>query len=99
MEFMRGVMAVLGLFFAYVLGRSFAGYRAGRVRQARLTGWAIRTAVCALAVAWRHAMDASLVGAYALMAASFAGGMWQEGHRRQEEDLTSQIFPDRDKQE
>ncbi len=93
LDFWRGVLAVLSLFFAYMLGRSYAGFRTGRVKLTRLYGWVIRTGLCALAIAWRHPVDAMLIVTYALIAAALALGVWQESRPRQEEDLTKEIFP------
>jgi hypothetical protein len=97
LEFWRGVLALLGLFFAYMLGRTWVNWRAGAVRLARLNAWILRTVLCALAVGWRHPVDASLIGIYVLFAVAFCGGMWQQSHPRQEEDLSRQIFPDDDR--
>ena len=57
----------------------------------------LRAVLCALAVGWRHPVDAWLIGIYVLFAGAFCGGMWQQSRPRQEEDLTRQIFPEDDR--
>ncbi len=92
LEFWRGVLALLGLFFAYVLGRSYIACRAGRVRLSRVYSWVIRTTLCVIAIAWRRPFDWVVVVAYLLIAAACAAGVWAESRPRKDEDLTDQIF-------
>jgi hypothetical protein len=94
-EFLRGALAMLGAGCAFLLGRSAAGYRRGWVRKSTVWSWAIRTAVCALALTYRYALDAVDIAAWSLAAAAAAAGWWHGSRpRKDNEDLTHVIFPD-----
>ena len=94
-EFMRGVLGLLCLFFGHMAGRSAAAVRDGRHKVSRLYAWIIRTVVCGAALLFRHEVDMVVIGVYALAAASFAAGWWLEQRPKPEaEDLTHEIFPD-----
>ena len=49
-EFMRGVIGLIGIGCAYMVGRSVVAVRKGWHKPSRLYGWLIRTAVCLAAV-------------------------------------------------
>ena len=93
-EFLRGILGILCVFFAHMLGRSAAAVRAGRQKNTRLYAWAVRTTVCGAALLLRHPVDAVVIGVYALAAAVLALGYWAEQRPKEQEDLTEQIFPD-----
>ncbi len=94
LELLRGILLLLCLFFAYSFGRAVVRVRRGE-RGARAYGWGIRTAVTAAALAWRHALDLTVIGAWVLGGAAFALGVWVETRpRTPQEDLTRQIFPE-----
>jgi hypothetical protein len=94
MEFLRGLMGLLGMASAFMAGRSIVAVRKGWQKPSRLYGWAIRTAVCVVAVAFRNPVDIVDLIVWALAAVAFAGGMWSASHQKPPEDLTRQIFPD-----
>jgi hypothetical protein len=95
MEFLRGVVGVLSLLFAYMAGRTLVAFRKGRAKQSALIGWMIRTAVCAFGVIFpQRAVDAQVIVVWALAAATFAAGMWAASRQKKPEDLTRAIFPD-----
>ena len=97
-EFWRGALGLLCLFFAHMAGRSAAGVRAGRLKLSRLYGWLLRTTLCAAALLFRRDADALVIAVYTLALGAFALGWWVAQRPRQEEDLTGEIFPDNDKQ-
>ncbi len=94
MEFLRGVLALLGIGCAFMLGRSAAGLRKGWEKKSRFYGWVIRTTVCLVAEAFRHPVDTSDLGVWILAAIAFALGFWHASRKRKTEDLTHTIFPD-----
>ncbi len=94
LELLRGILLLLCLFFAYQFGRAVVRVRRGG-RGARVHGWGIRTALTAAALAWRHALDFTVIGAWVLAAAAFALGAWMAARpQAPQEDLTKEIFPD-----
>jgi hypothetical protein len=93
MEFLRGVLGLLGLGCAYMLGRTLVAVRHGQVKLTRLYAWLLRTLVCLLALSFRHGVDGVTVAMWALAAAGCAGGFWQASHQKPPEDLTHEIFP------
>lgn len=94
-EFLRGVLGLFALFFAFVAGRVLADFRRGRVKQSRLTAWILRLLVCAAAMIFpRRAVDAVAIGVWTGAVLLFAVGFWTASRPRKEEDLTHTIFPD-----
>jgi hypothetical protein len=94
LEFLRGLLGLLGMGAAFMAGRSAVAVRQGWQKPSRLYGWAIRTAVCVVAVAFRNPVDTVDLTVWALAALAFAGGMWSTLRRKPPEDLTRRIFPD-----
>jgi hypothetical protein len=93
--FLRGVLGLFALFFAFVAGRVLADFRRGRVKQSRLTAWILRTLVCSTAMIFpRRAVDAVAIAVWASAVLLFAVGFWSASRPRKEEDLTHTIFPD-----
>jgi len=93
-EFLRGVLGLIGAGCAYMLGRSAAAVRKGWQKRSRLAGWSLRTAACLGALMIRHPFDATAVVGWVGAAAAFALGFWGASRPRKEEDLVSAIFPD-----
>jgi len=96
MEFLRGVLGVLCVFFAHMTGRSLAAVRQGRQKLWKLHAWTLRTLVCGVALIFRHETDTIAIGVWSLAAAAFAIGVWDASRQRKQEDLTHEIFPDSD---
>ena len=94
LEFLRGVLGLIGAGCAFMLGRSAAAVRKGWQKPSRLYGWILRTAACMIALAIRHPLDATALIVWAVAAAAFAYGFWSASRPRKEEDLVSAIFPD-----
>jgi hypothetical protein len=94
LEFMRGIVGVIGIGCAYMTGRSLALVRKGAQKQSRLYGWIFRTVLCMVAVGLRHRLNVSDVVIWSLAAIAVAVAFWQHSRETKEEDLTSTMFPD-----
>ena len=94
MEFLRGVLGLIGVGCAYMLGRTVVFVRKGWQKSSRIYGWAIRMAACLVAVGIRHSLDLADVAVWTLSAAAFATAYGVASRERKEEDLTKTIFPD-----
>jgi hypothetical protein len=94
-EFLRGVLGVLCILFAYMAGKTAARVHQGTVKISRLYGWVLRAAACGGVLALRHSVD-SVAFAVWILAAAAAGAGWWFASRPSvpPEDLTSQIFPE-----
>jgi hypothetical protein len=92
-EFLRGVLGLLGLACAYMVGRTLVGVRKGQLKLSRVYGWLFRTILCMLALSFRHPVDglSLIIWIFALVA--FAAGFRQASHQKPPEDLTHEIFP------
>lgn len=93
-EFLRGLLGLIGIACAHMTGRSIIGVRRGWHKPSRLYGWIIRTVLCMAAMAFRHAVDTAAVVIWLLAAAAFAAGMWAVSRQKKPEDLTRTIFPE-----
>ena len=77
MEFLRGVLGILGVGCAYMTGRSFVAVRKGWHKISRLYGWIIRTILCLLAMAFRFPIDFVDMLMLTLAAVAFAIAAWE----------------------
>jgi hypothetical protein len=94
-QFLRGILAVLSMFFAWQAGRMLVAFRRGEARQSRVVAWVVRTAVCALAMLFpMRAVDMVALVVWALDFLSFAVAVRAASRPKPEEDLTHTIFPD-----
>jgi hypothetical protein len=94
LEFLRGVLGVLCVFFAHMAGRSAGAVRQGRQKLSRLYGWALRTVLCGAIMVFRHEVDSIALGVWGFAVIAFAIGMWDVSRARKQEDLTHEIFPE-----
>jgi hypothetical protein len=94
MEFLRGVLGMIALACAYMVGRSLVAVRKGWQKLSRLYGWVIRMTVCLAAVAFRHSLDMVDIAIWVLAGLAIAGGCWNTSHQKPPEDLSREIFPD-----
>ena len=94
LEFLRGVLGVLGLIFAHLAGRSGAKVRKGREKLSGFYGWVIRAAACVIVVSIRHPLGALDIAVWTLSVLAFAAGWWDASRARDDENLTRQIFPE-----
>ena len=92
LDFLRGVLGLLCVFFAHFLGRSIVRVRRGLQRPRNLYGWLIRAVITGGAVFWRRGLDGISIAAMTLAAASLVLGIWEEQRPKPQEDLTKQIF-------
>lgn len=93
MEFLRGVLGLIGIGCAYMMGRSAVAVRKGWQKPSRLYGWVIRSFLCLAALTIRHAIDTAAIVIWALAAAAFAAAVWDASREKKQEDLTNSIFP------
>ena len=93
-EFLRGVLGVLCVFFAHMAGRSAALVRLGRERPSRLYAWIVRVVLCGVFVFFRQSLDFVGILVVAFSALAFAAGMYLVSHQKPPEDLSHQIFPE-----
>ena len=91
MEFLRGLLGFLGMSAAFMTGRSAVAVRKGWQKPSKLYGWAIRTLVCVVAVAFRNPLDTVDLIVWGL--AAVAAGMGSVLRAKPPEDLTRRIFP------
>src|SRR5271165_5015789 len=99
-DFMRGLVGVIGIGCAFMLARVVAALRAGQVRISKLYGWLLRLILC-LAGVWypvRGDVDTADIVIWTLAAAAFAVGYWDATREKKQEDLTHEIFPDSDEE-
>ena len=94
MEFLRGVLGLLGIGCAYMTGRSAVAVRKGWQKPGRLYGWIIRAVLCLAAMAFRFPLDFVDILVWALAAVAFSAALWNTSREKPEEDLTSTIFPE-----
>ena len=97
-DFMRGLVGVIGIGCAFMLARAVVAFREGQVRISKLYGWLIRLTLCMAAVWYpvRGSIDTADLVIFALAAAAFAAGYWDRTRVKKQEDLTHEIFPDSD---
>ena len=93
-EFLRGVLGVLCVFFAHMAGRSAALVRLGRARPTSLYAWIVRVVLCAVFVFFRQGLDFVAILVVSFSAIAFGAGMYLVNHQKPPEDLTHQIFPE-----
>jgi hypothetical protein len=93
-EFLRGVLGVLCVFFAHMAGRSAALVKLGRQRPMRLYMWIVRVSLCALFVFYRQGLDFISILVVACSAIAFGSGMYLVMNQKPPEDLSHQIFPE-----
>ncbi|HEX3742878.1 MAG TPA: hypothetical protein VHW09_03075 [Bryobacteraceae bacterium] len=94
MEFLRGVLGLLGIGCAYMTGRAFIAVRKGWQKTSRLYAWIIRSLLCLVAVAFRFPLDFVDMMVWALALVAFSSAMWSTSREKPHEDLTSTIFPE-----
>ena len=90
LEFLRGVLGAISLFFAHFLGRAVAKRKQ---RQRPLYTWALRYILTIGAICYRGVDNMAII-ILVLDAAMFAAGFWDEWRPKRQEDLTRTMFPD-----
>jgi hypothetical protein len=94
MEFLRGVLGLLGIACAYMTGRSVIAVRKGWQKISRLYAWVIRTVLCLGAMAFRHPLDFVDILVWALALVALSAALWSTSRQKPQEDLTRTIFPE-----
>jgi len=95
-EFLRGLVGLIGIFCAHMLARTGVAVRGGQLKPGRMYGWLIRTTLCLVAVwyPFRPSADTADLLVWSLAAVMFALGWWDASRVKKQEDLTHEIFPD-----
>ncbi|MBS1854140.1 MAG: hypothetical protein JST11_02150 [Acidobacteria bacterium] len=92
-EFLRAVLALMGVACAYLAGRTLAGVRRGWQKLSRLYGWILRSVVCLAAIVFRFPVDVMAMLTWSVAVLLFALGYLQALSRKPPEDLSKDIFP------
>ena len=93
LEFLRGLLGGLSIFFAHFFGRTVVKVSRGKERKRALYTWAIRFIVTVGAICYRS-VDRLAIVILVLNAIAFGLGWWDEWRPKREEDLTRTIFPE-----
>src|SRR5262249_23596963 len=93
LEFLRGLLGGLSIFFAHFFGRAVVKVSRGKERKRALYTWALRFLVTVGAICYRS-VDRLAVVILVLNAIAFGFGWWDEWRPKREEDLTRTIFPE-----
>lgn len=93
-EFIRGVLGLLCLFFGYMGGRAAAAVAKGRVPGRRLFTWIARMVLCSSGLIIRSRIDTIAIAVWVAELGVFALGYWMLQNERPPEDLTHEIFPE-----
>ena len=93
LEFLRGLLGGLSIFFAHFLGRTIVKVSKGKERKRALYTWTLRLILTLGAVCYRS-VDRLAIAILALDVVAFAVGWWDEWRPKREEDLTRTMFPE-----
>jgi hypothetical protein len=93
-EFMRGVVGLLCLFFGYMGGRAAGAVAKGLQPGRRLITWFLRMAVASALLMFRNPIDTLVIAIWLLELALFGLGYWLVRNQKPPEDLTHEIFPE-----
>jgi len=93
LEFLRGLLGCLSLFFAHFLGRTIGKVSKRKSSRRQLFTWTLRFVLTLAAVCYR-AVDKLAIIILILDALALATGWWDEWRPKHEEDLTQTMFPD-----
>lgn len=93
-EFLRGVLGLIGIGCAYMMGRSVAAVRRGWQKPTAMYGWMIRAVLCLGAIIIRHPVDLPAILIWVLAVVAFAFALWDASRGKKQEDLSHTIFPD-----
>lgn len=94
LDFLRGLIGLLGVGCAFLLAQSLVAVRKGRAKLSSFYAWLIRTGLCLGMVALRHSLNTEDLVIWALSATAFAAGYWDAAREKKQEDLTRTIFPE-----
>ena len=94
MEFLRGVLGLIGVLCAFMLGRTAAFVRKGQLKPTRLYSWIIRAVLCLGAITIRHALDFADIASWSLAVIVLCLGFWEASRQKKEEPINLDIYPD-----
>src|SRR5689334_21221898 len=94
MEFIRGVLALLCLFFGHMGGRAAGAVAKGRQPGRRLFTWIVRMVLASGALLVRHPIDTLVLAVWGLELALFGARYWLVVNQKPPEDLSHEIFPE-----
>lgn len=87
-EFLRGVLGVLSLLFAFQAGRVLVAVRRRELRQSRFIGWVVRASICGLGVIFpMREIDLVTIAVWTLDVLAFLGGLRMAVRQKKEEEL------------
>ncbi len=86
-QFLRLIVGLLGMLFAYGLGRAAVRLRRNGQPVTKALTWVLRTSVAVLAILWTGRFDALGIVLLALIAASCAAGVYLETRPRKTEEI------------
>ena len=93
-EFVRGALGLLCLFFGYMAGRAAAGYSKGLVIGRRVFTWIVRMVLASWIIVYRSQIDTIAIAIWVAELALFGLGYWMVLNQKPPEDLTHEIFPE-----
>jgi hypothetical protein len=93
-EFIRGVLGLLCLFFGHMGGRAAAAAVKGLQKTTRLYAWILRMILCSAMLVFRHPIDNLVVAIWGLELVAFGLGYWMVLHQKPPEDLSHELFPE-----
>lgn len=93
LEFLRGLVGGISIFFAHFLGRSIVLVSKGKQGRRPLYTWAFRYALATAAVCY-HGVDLLAIVVLAAGAVTLALGIWDERRPKKQEDLAKMMFPE-----
>ncbi len=83
----RIFIAVLGILFAFQLGKVVADLKARGLPVVRASTWFLRVLVIVFAIFWVGGFDAITIATIVLAAAAFATGIWQRVRRKPDKSV------------
>lgn len=93
-EFIRGVLGLLCLFFGYMGGRAAAAVSKGRAPGRRLFTWIARMLICSVGLVIRSPIDTVAIAVWVAEIGLFGLGYYAVLNQKPPEDLTHEIFPE-----
>lgn len=94
LEFLRGVLGLIGIGCAFMLGRTTGLVRKGEVKSKRLYAWIFRAVLCLGAISIRHEIDAADIGVWTLAVVAYAVGFWDTSRQKKDQEVKLEIYPD-----
>ncbi len=93
LEFLRGLLGILSIFFAHFFGRTMVKVAKGRERKRPLYTWGLRMTLSTAGVCYLG-VDRMAIIVLVLEAVAFGLGWWDESRPKHQDDLTRTMFPD-----